>query len=55
MSGYYFDKKVILKYSQEVACLWNASPTIFKLQAVTLVICEFWATGQPVCELQAVS
>ena len=44
---------MILKCNQQVACLWNASSTIFKLGAMTVVICEFWATIQPVlsCEL----
>ena len=28
--------------------LWNASPAIFDLETVTLLICEFWATIQPV-------
>ena len=39
----------------KVACLWNASPKIFQLRAATLVICELWATIQPVCELRALS
>ena len=36
----YSNKKVILKCNQQVACLWNASPTIFELRAGNLwVVC----------------
>ena len=55
MSGCYFNKGVILKCNQLVACLWNASPAIFEMRSATVVIGELWAAVQPVCELQAVS
>ena len=55
ISGGYFNKWVILKCDQQVASLWNASPTILALGAAALVICELRPTIQPVCELQAVS
>ena len=54
MSGSYLNKQVILKYIQQVACLWNVSPAIANLRAATLVISELWATIQSVCELWAV-
>ena len=46
---------MILKCSQQVACLWNASQTILELRAAALVIYELWATIQLVCELWAVA
>ena len=55
MSGCYFNKQVILQYSQQVLYQWNANPTIFKLQVATLVVSKFWATIQPVYELRTVS
>ena len=36
MLGSYFDKWVIIKCSQQVARLWNATPAISELQAATL-------------------
>ena len=45
-------KSVVLKCNQQVECLWNASPTIFDLQAATLVVCELWASIQ---QLRAVN
>ena len=37
-----------LKYNQQVACLWNASPTIFDLRAVTYNLTSLWVAS---CEL----